>query len=464
MSIPRSAPLDKGHVVAHRYCVVRCIRVGGMGAVYEAIDRMTDRRRALKIMLGRVASDPDLNARFRAEATITGRVESDHVVEVTDAGVDEELNAPYLVMELLRGEDLQSLLVRAGKLAPRRAVEFLGQLAMGLDKTHAEGIVHRDLKPENVFVCETDEGAAKVKILDFGIAKVVAEMVDSPATTRNLGTPLYMAPEQVEGRGEIDNRADLYALGQLTYTMLTGHAYFEAEAARSANAFRVMRCVIDGVTQVPSARARSHGVVLPNAFDRWFLQATATDARKRFASAAEQVLALARVLQVEPPPLQKPALEAPSVPPLVVSDRTSTTVGVTAQAGGAKRIAQMGGVLVLGAALPLIIGLLSDGRRADPDRAPGEAAREDASAAVVAAVSTVEKAAAVESLPSEPPTASPPKRETPKRSLPKPSAPAVTHTAALPAPSVTVAPPAPAPTTPPSTPPEPEPYDPLDEL
>ncbi len=142
-----------------------------MGAVYEVVDEKTDSRRALKVMLPSVVREPTLRARFALEARVIGNVESDHVVRVLDAGIDEGSGTPFLVMDLLRGDDLGSLLEKRGALSSGEVVVYLHQAALALDKTHAADVVHRDLKPENLFVTYRDDGSPCVKIIDFGIAR-----------------------------------------------------------------------------------------------------------------------------------------------------------------------------------------------------------------------------------------------------------------------------------------------------
>ncbi len=203
------------------YEVLSCIKAGGMGAVYEVLDHRTRRRRALKLMLQSIVSDPELRARFSREATVTSDIHSEHIVETFDAGVDPATGAPFLVMELLMGDDLGAVLEKRGSLPPSEVVTLLHQAALALARTHAAGVVHRDLKPENLFVTFRDDGSPRLKVLDFGIAKVVAQS-SAAKGTRSLGTPLYMAPEQIKGDAGIGPRADLYALGHIAYTLLAG--------------------------------------------------------------------------------------------------------------------------------------------------------------------------------------------------------------------------------------------------
>jgi serine/threonine protein kinase len=271
-----------------------------MGAIYEAVHCQTGRHLALKTLLPGSTCDADLRARFQLEARIMAEVESEHLVEVVDAGEDAETGLPFLVMELLRGEDLGTLLDTRGPLAYSDVVLLLHQAALVLDKTHQAGVLHRDLKPENLFVTTRDDGSLRVKLLDFGIAKVIQERTGA-RTTRNLGTPLYMSPEQLRGDGNIGPRADLFSLGHVAFTVLTGHAYWQPEAASSRNHHTLLLRLLEGTGQPACERARSRGIELPSSLDGWFARATALAPSRRFASAMELVSDLARVLEVELP-------------------------------------------------------------------------------------------------------------------------------------------------------------------
>jgi serine/threonine protein kinase len=256
-------------------------------------DEKTHGSRALKVMLPSMLEDGDLRSRFETEAKVTGGVESDHLVRVSDAGVEEPSGVPFLIMDLLRGEDLASLLKRRKPLPAGEVVTYLRQAGLALDKTHAAGIVHRDLKPDNLFLTSRDDGSPCLKILDFGIAKVVAASVTAP--TRALGTPIYMAPEQILGQGSVSGRADIYALGQVAYTLLVGEPYWQEEY--KASQFMIFQRIVLGGSEAASTRARRRtGVSLPEAFDLWFRRVSATDPEKRFATAGEAIGALARAL------------------------------------------------------------------------------------------------------------------------------------------------------------------------
>jgi Protein kinase domain len=290
------AVLQPGALFGRRYRIDRCINAGGMGAVYAVTDEKTDSRRALKVMLPNLVRDAGLRARFALEARICGNIESDHIVRVSDADVDEATGMPFIVMDLLRGEELGSLIEERGALPPAEVLTYLYQAALALDKTHAAKIVHRDLKPENLFITRRDDGSPCIKILDFGIAKVVSQAGPSTATLAS-GTPFYMAPEQMLGDGSISPRADLYALGHITYTLLVGEAYWTEEGVESDGLFALLSRIMLGVTETPSARAaRRRGVALSAAFDAWFVKMTAKPQEERYERASTAVAALAEVL------------------------------------------------------------------------------------------------------------------------------------------------------------------------
>jgi serine/threonine-protein kinase len=284
-----------------RYRVVRCLNTGGMGAVYEVIDTTTDSPRALKVILPHFVEDPEIRSRFALEARVTGNIQSEHLVRVTDAGLDTDTGMPFLVMDLLHGQDLSAVVERRGELPPAEVMLYLGQLGRALDKTHDAGIVHRDLKPENIFVAHRDDGSPTIKILDFGIAKVLA---DSPQgqQTRPMGTPLYMSPEQIMGTGTIGPRSDIYSLGQLAYTLLVGEPFWAAEASANSAFFGLLTKVVTGTREAPSDRARRRrGVELPPGFDAWFRRTTAIDPTARFERASLAVEALADTLEIALP-------------------------------------------------------------------------------------------------------------------------------------------------------------------
>lgn len=279
-----------------------------MGSVYEVLDLVTQRPRALKTMLQDMLRDRELRARFASEARVTAPIRSQHIVEVFDAGIDAASDLPFLVMELLEGADLGEILQKRGPLPENEALFLLAQLAFALDRTHDAGIVHRDLKPENLFVTNRDDGSPHLKILDFGIAKVMVESGNAK-TTRSVGTPLYMSPEQIRGDRRIDRRADLYSVAHIAYAMLTGHAYFELEARESSTAYGLLLWVANGAPEPATVRARSGGIELHAGFDPWFAMATAVDPTARYGSVREMLDALALALNISLPRIRIASME-----------------------------------------------------------------------------------------------------------------------------------------------------------
>ena len=291
-------PLRSGVTFHDRYEIVRVLKAGGMGTVYEVLDRVTHRSRALKTMHPELLADAGLRERFSLEATVAAEVDSEHIVEVFDAGIDASTQTPYLVMELLKGEDLGAILEKRGRLAAVEVIQLLAQVALALDKTHAAQIVHRDLKPENLFVTIRDDGFPRVKVLDFGIAKVLS-MSTAAKTTRNVGTPLYMSPEQIRGDARIGTASDRYAVAQIVYTLLVGEPYWEPEARTLGHVAPVLMRVLAGCEEAATKRAFDRGVSLPQAFDPWFARGCAVEPQNRFDSVAEMISGLAAVFEVQ---------------------------------------------------------------------------------------------------------------------------------------------------------------------
>lgn len=212
-----------GRILAGRYALGKVIGRGGMGVVFEGQHLSLGRSVAVKLLHSDLARSADAVERFHREARAAAAIGNEHIVEVLDFGHGAECGA-YLVMERLVGEDLAARLERHGPLEVSQALEFARQICSALASAHDKGIVHRDLKSGNVFLSVT-AGAERVKVLDWGISKVLDEGDRSAPITRDgvmLGTPRYMAPEQCTDGAKIDHRADLYALGCILYEMLTG--------------------------------------------------------------------------------------------------------------------------------------------------------------------------------------------------------------------------------------------------
>ncbi|MFO0592673.1 MAG: bifunctional serine/threonine-protein kinase/formylglycine-generating enzyme family protein [Polyangiaceae bacterium] len=304
-----SGVLEPGTVFGRDFKILRALKSGGMGAVYVVEQRSTGKQRALKVMNPELANDPATRERFVLEARAASQIDSDHVVEVVTAGVDEATSAPYLVMELLRGEELYDALARLGALPVGDVAEVLSQIGHALERAHAMGIVHRDLKPQNVFLAASrrKDSPFTAKLLDFGIAKLVA---DSHKThTQPLGSPLYMSPEQTDSKGRITPATDVWALGLMVYKMLTGHEFWRETASLPA----LLREIVVEPIPFASARAAETGVasVLPVGFDAWFARCVTRDIDARFPEAGACARAFADL--VEPgAPAGKLVIEAPT--------------------------------------------------------------------------------------------------------------------------------------------------------
>ncbi|WP_437986915.1 protein kinase domain-containing protein [Sorangium sp. So ce117] len=290
-----SAEMVEGAIFAGRYRLIRRLAAGAMGAVYEARHLGTDRRLALKVMLSHIIERPELRQRFELEARVTAGIESPFIVEVVDAGVDEATGVPFLVMELLRGEELGRCLRRVGRFSFEETLACLHQTALALDRTHAAGIVHRDLKPANLFLSLREGGERRIKVLDFGVAKIVAEGTARGGATQTVGTPLYMAPEQFRGH-RVSAATDVYALGMIAYTFLVGEAYWADERTEEDNLVTFALSAAYGPVEPAIARASRKGILLPAGFDVWFAKVTAVDPDQRFATATAAVCALGDAL------------------------------------------------------------------------------------------------------------------------------------------------------------------------
>ncbi|HYJ09314.1 MAG TPA: serine/threonine-protein kinase, partial [Polyangiaceae bacterium] len=221
-------PLDEldllvGSTIAGKYHIDRLIGRGGMGAVFQATNASIGKRVALKFLAAKTSKDGDAATRFQREAEAASLAESPHIVQIFDSGRSEQ-GLPFLVMELLTGEDLRERLRREGRLPPEAAAGIALQVLKALRQAHAAGIVHRDLKPDNVFLCRRDDEPAFVKIVDFGISKLQQAPGVDTLTHKGavLGTAFYMSPEQAQSFSDIDGRTDLFSVGAILFEMLTG--------------------------------------------------------------------------------------------------------------------------------------------------------------------------------------------------------------------------------------------------
>jgi len=228
---PADDPLV-GTVVSDRYRIVRKVGEGGMGAVYQAEHAVIGKRVALKVLFADLTRRNELCARFLQEAKSASRIIHENVIDISDFGQTPD-GLVYIAMEFLEGQDLGRTLRADRTMAWPRAQPILMQIAKALQAAHAQGIIHRDMKPENIFLVQREGRPDFVKVLDFGIAKVVSsDESDGPRLTQTgviFGTPEYMSPEQAQGHPP-DHRVDVYAVGCIMYQMLTGAVPFHAES------------------------------------------------------------------------------------------------------------------------------------------------------------------------------------------------------------------------------------------
>ena len=226
------APVTEGEILAGKYRVERVLGIGGMGVVVAAHHIQLDKRVALKFLLPEATTNAEVVARFAREARAAVKIESEHVARVIDVGAMES-GAPYMVMEYLVGSDLAQRLVEHGAMPIEEAIDYLLQACEAIAEAHAAGIVHRDLKPANLFLTRRADGSSLVKVLDFGISKATLPAGSQPdmsltKTASVMGSPLYMAPEQMRSTRSVDARADIWALGVILYELLSGKVPFEA--------------------------------------------------------------------------------------------------------------------------------------------------------------------------------------------------------------------------------------------
>jgi serine/threonine-protein kinase len=282
--------IEEGQVLAGRYKLVRPLGQGSQAFVWVAEHLALGSQVAVKLIDPELAKQEDARERFRREATAAAQLRSAHVVQILDHGIEGD--QPFIVMELLEGEDLFDRLEKRERLSLLEAATIVTQVARALARAHAAGIVHRDMKPENVFLCHNDDEEL-VKVLDFGVAKITSPQKAAMSKTgvgTLIGTPHYMSPEQVKGLTEIDHRSDLWSLGVITYQMVTGELPFDSEGVGDL----LIRITMND-PKPPSALEPA----LPKSFDEWFARACHKDPDQRFASARELAEALARLAGIE---------------------------------------------------------------------------------------------------------------------------------------------------------------------
>ena len=266
-----------GTLFAGRYRIEALLGSGGVGEVFLGWHEVLQRHIALKLIHASLQVDPKVLARFRREARAASTIAHPGIPHIHDFGHSED-GRPYLVMDHVEGPTLARVLDREGALPVSRAVVLLGQIASALAAAHDAGVVHRDLTADNVMLT-TGEGGDQIKILDFGLAKVLSSDTAELTTEGSFhGTPEYLPPELIDGR-EVDHRADIYSLGVLAYEMLTGEVPFPGTL------FQVLNAHLKKDPLAPSGRAPREDI--PGALDRLVLRCLAKDPAQRYQTAIE---------------------------------------------------------------------------------------------------------------------------------------------------------------------------------
>jgi eukaryotic-like serine/threonine-protein kinase len=302
--------LAPGSLIAGRYRLEDHLGEGGMGTVWAAQHTVTRRSVAMKFLRDSLRARPDLRQRFLREAATASSLKHPNVVEIIDV-FDLEDSSPVMVMELLRGETLGKKLSRDERLSMEETAALMTPVVSAVGTAHAHGIVHRDLKPENLFL-EQSESIPRVKVLDFGIAKLTAEhylerghsalLTDMGSM---LGTPCYMAPEQASGERPVDHRADIWSLGVILYECLSGTRPIEGENMAQV----VARLMSAGI--IPLERLAPE---LPPEVSAVVMQMLSRDPGRRPESLLEINKVLARHTRVRPPTFEAPSMARPPEP------------------------------------------------------------------------------------------------------------------------------------------------------
>jgi serine/threonine-protein kinase len=316
-----------GQMLAGKYHVEAQCGVGGLAVVLSAIQIGLDRRVAIKLLLPHWAHHPEVVERFLREGRAATRIKSEHVVRVFDVGRLEN-GAPFLVLEYLEGNDLDEVLRQWGPLPVSTAIDWVSQAMEAIAEAHTHGIVHRDLKPANLFLTQRSDGTASVKVIDFGLSKIAdpGARLDPNKLTRPtdvMGSPHYMAPEQLRATCEADARTDIWALGAVLHELIAGRPPFQGTTMAELCAAVL--------TQPPEPLSAVRAGV-PLAIEQAVLRCLEKDPAARFANVAEFALAISahgssaarascerieRMAGLSPRPR-----DVPSLPPLVY-DRAS---------------------------------------------------------------------------------------------------------------------------------------------
>jgi serine/threonine protein kinase len=318
------AALEVGQLLEGKYRVDHLVGQGGMAAVWAGTNERTGKRVALKVLLRSFAAVPGIDALFQRESLAASRVNHPNVVTVFD--VIEHQGMACIVMELLTGEPLDRYVGHHGPLSVSDACGLLLPAMRGVAAAHAQGVIHRDVKPQNIFVCIGPDGrAVTTKVLDFGISLIVErarEPCPRPSSSIPMGTPVYMAPEQIAATGAIGERTDVYGFGVLYYEVLTGRVPFPEEPGLS---------LYESILYDPPPPLAQFRSDLPPGLVRIIETAMSKDPFHRFASLNEMLTALESELPLASPPL-RPLTPSTGVPITVVAGGTAGRAVTTVEA------------------------------------------------------------------------------------------------------------------------------------
>jgi serine/threonine-protein kinase len=309
------------------YEIVRKIGEGGMGVVYLATHSILGRRAAVKVLLPELSRNRDMVDRFFNEARAAASIRHPGIVDIYDFGFAAD-GSGYIAMELLEGETLRSRLRRQGRLSVESTIEIGRQIASALQAAHDKGITHRDLKPDNVFLVADPEIAERVKLLDFGIAKLAGDNPGGPHTRTGtvMGTPLYMSPEQCRGADTLDGRSDLYSLGCILYELLAGRPVFPKQSANDVVAHHLY---------FEPEPVRRHEPAVPEPLEKLIDRLLCKDPAGRPSTAADVAASLERCRTSARPPTG-PGSSPPGAPQPEAAERTEHDASTTlSEAAGA---------------------------------------------------------------------------------------------------------------------------------
>jgi len=459
--------LKAGDVVGEYRIDVK-IGEGGFGTVYSATHPVIGKRAAIKVLNLEYSSNPNVVSRFVSEARAVNQIRHKNIIDIFSFGGLAD-GRQYLIMELLDGFTMDVYLEQHQRMMPEQALPVLRQLARALDAAHAAGIAHRDLKPENIFLSFDDEGQCGAKLLDFGIAKLMGDLSASHKTRTGaaMGTPLYMSPEQCEGRG-IDHRTDIYSFGVMIHEVLTGMLPFDGDS--------LMQLMLKHAQEPPPPMS-TVAPHLPAALDPPVLQMLAKDPSERPQSLTAAIDALAdaargagftiamkRTTGGGPPSLLRQSQSGPADSLVEASTQIDTTGGAAAQsptlntveagvaepAGGPNPLVIAAAALVVGVGVTLYLTMGSGETTASDGTSPAASVSSAASVTSEATVAASQAAPPPNTVASTSPSASTAPEVPASASSPVPKSP---PTVKWPQPPVAASPP---PTQPQPPPPKPD--------